>query len=625
MRAKSYVASIVWVVGLVLVYVGERIVGVGTQRAVISGLGVALVLAALALRALRLRAGGDRRSVELALLGFAGGAAVSVLLYFVQSDAFAKLTGSALEQSAPKLAGALAALWPAVLVAALLPTFLIELSYAAMAKAPRVELGRIGEAAFSGLGLASAIVFAFALVYVATERDAKWDLSYFRTAKPGEASRNLVRSLEEPVQVSLFFPPANDVAEQVVDYFDDLRRESPKLEVARYDHALDVAKAKELGVSTNGVVVVSKGARREQLMIGQELEKARGQLRGLDQDIQKRLLMVARAKKTIYFTTGHGERSEDKLSPTDERATLRLLRAALKARNYDLRPLGLAEGLANEVPKDAAAVAVIGPTEPFLEGEVASLSAYLGRGGRLLLALDPETGRDFKALLQPLGLTFQPTTLANDVSHARKSFQVSDRAIIVTTSFSSHPSVTSSGRMGFPMVFMGAGALDRLAQHPAEVSIDFAVRAAASTWDDQNGNFNHDPPGESRKAWSVVAAVTRRAKDAKKPEEEGRAVVLADSDALGDELITVARGNEIFAVDTLKWLLGDEALLGATSAETDVPIQRSRKQDLVWFYSSIFVAPLAVVLAGYLASRRRRRAPRSEGAAAINVSPEAQP
>ena len=57
-----------------------------------------------------------------------------------------------------------------------------------MARAPKIELGRIRDAMYTGLGLAFALVFAFSIVYVASERDAKVDLSYFRTAKAGEAA-----------------------------------------------------------------------------------------------------------------------------------------------------------------------------------------------------------------------------------------------------------------------------------------------------------------------------------------------------------------------------------------------------------------------------------------------------
>ena len=85
---------------------------------------------------------------------------------------------------------------------------------------------RIQDALLSGVGMAFALVFAFTLTYIASERDKKVDLSYFRTARPGESTHKIVRTLDQPVSVSLFFPPANEVREEVASYFDDLKKES---------------------------------------------------------------------------------------------------------------------------------------------------------------------------------------------------------------------------------------------------------------------------------------------------------------------------------------------------------------------------------------------------------------
>lgn len=604
-RSRSWPASALLAGGLVLTWLGERVAEAGNSRLALSALGVAALLGALAWRTVRSRkADAQARPVEQALSGLVAIAVAAVGLYYVQSDVMAKLDFQALSVRWPTLASALAALWPAVLATAAFPLFFMELAYGAMARAPRLETARLRDALFSGLGLASALIFAFSAMYVASERDAKVDLSYFRTAKPGEATQRLVQSLTEPVVVYLFFPPANDVAEQVRAYFDDLKGQG-KLQVQEVDHALEPQRARELGVSANGAIVLQRGGRKETVFIGQELEKSRAQLRTLDQDVQKKLLQVARSSKTIYLTTGHGERSEEQL-PGEQRSTIALLRGELKAQNYELRTLSASEGLGSELPKDAAAVLVLGPRESFSPPEAAALEAYAKRGGKLLIAVDPEAGKDFAELLAPLGLTFGTAVLANDTAYAKKTYTPQDRTIIGTRSFSSHPAVTSNSRGGYPMFAMGAGAIEEAKSHPAELVIDFPVRAEPNTWNDLNSNYQYDAPAETRKAWGLAAAVTRKA-PSNKPEEELRALVLGDSDAVADEVLQGARGNAYFVLDGLKWLLGDEALAGATNTETDAPILRTRQQDMVWFYATIFLGPAVVVLAGVLMRRKGRR------------------
>jgi hypothetical protein len=612
---KSWMLSALLGFGLVLTWAGERIAEAGTWRRALSEIGAALILAAFAWRGQRMaRATGEAKIVERAFFGLFALALGGIVLYYAQSDVLAKLDGKALSSTSPKLAAAVAALFPAVLALSVLPIFFMELAYGAMVRAPRLETLRVRDAMYSGFGLASALIFAFTAQYVAGERDAKADFAYFRTTRPGEGTKKLVESLTEPVLVSLFFPPSNDVSQQVNEYFKDLGGAS-KLQVSSYDHALEPAKARELGVSSNGTIVFQKGGRKETLFVGQDLDKARTQLKTLDKDVQKKLLLIARSQRTIYLTTGHGERAEENTGSGEQRATVSLLKNELRGQNYEVRTLSAAEGLASDLPKDASAVMILGPREPFTAPEAEAITNYSKRGGKLFIALDPENAHDFKELLDPLGVSFTPSMLASDTAYARKSGTKSDRTIIGTRSFSSHPAATTNSRQGYPMFAMGAGPVDELKTHPAELVIDFPVRAESSTWVDLNNNFEFDSPPEVKKAYGLAAAITRKApKD--KPEEELRALVLGDSDAVSDEVIQGAKGNAWFVLDGLKWLLGDESIAGNTNVETDAPLMRTHQQDMVWFYATIFLGPALVVLAGVLMRRKAKGGAVGQGAKA---------
>ena len=608
----SFLSTAVYLAGMLSVFTGERLIGAGTLRW-ITAFGVVLVLAGIVLRFLRVgRASPDAVKVERQFLYLYALGTGALLLYFLQSDLFATPFGKPLEREMPKLAVALAALWPALWLAAVTPIVLCEVAYGGVARAPKLELGRIHDAMYTGLGLAAVLVFAFTGYYVASERDVKWDLSYFRTARPGESTRKIARTLDQPVTVAAFFPPANEVKEEVQSYLEDLGRESKLLEVKIYDYAVDVAKAKELGVLGNGVLVVARGARHEQLSVGNDLEAARSQLRNLDKEVQKRLLQVARPGRTVYLTAGHGERSFDPMNDTDKRLTIRDLRELMTQQGYSVKSLSAAEGLASDVPADAAVVMTVGPTKDLLAEETAAIGRYLERGGRLLIALDPEgvePGAELKTTLALLGLSYTPTLLANDQIYAKRTHQQIDRTNIATGTFSSHPSVTSLGRLGMraPVVMFGAGYLDELKTKDPLISIDFTVRAHMATWADTNRNFTFDP-GEVKKSFNLAAAVVKK-KAGGKPQDELRAIVVGDSDALGDGLLGNP-GNAYLILDGMKWLVGDEGITGEISSEVDVPIQHTRKQDVVWFYASIFFVPSLVIGLGFLMSRRRRRSVR---------------
>ncbi|HMK74076.1 MAG TPA: ABC transporter, partial [Myxococcaceae bacterium] len=379
MSPRNLPLSVPFAGGLLLVFIGERLVAAGSGRAVCTTLGLVLALLAFALGLARATSEEDdaRATVERTFAALMALGLLAVLAYFLQSDLLPRLGGPDLSLVAPRLAVAFRVLCAVLVLLSLLPLGLGELAFASMARARRVEEERVRDAVLSGLGMASVLVAALALGWAADVRDAKVDLSYFRTTRPSAATRALVRGLTEPVTLTLFFPPGNDVGAAVWDYARDLARENPRLEVQRYDQAVDLTRARELGVTANGSVVVSRGSRKEVYVPGLELDQARTALRALDGEVAKRLALVARARQILYFTSGHGERVEQNPDALDSRGALRVFRELLRAQNNELRPLGSAEGLATEVPKDAAAVLVIGPTAPFLLEEVQALTRYV--------------------------------------------------------------------------------------------------------------------------------------------------------------------------------------------------------------------------------------------------------
>jgi len=619
--AMRHWPSLAYAVGLLFIYLGERVLAAGHASAVLTVLGVASVLGAMAWRGLGARkAHAGVRSTARILLLLYGLGALALVLHFAGGDLGAHLWGRPLDSRMPRLAGALAVLWPALMLAGTLPVLLVELSLAGMAHAPVLDTRRVRTAMLSGLGTALALVFCFSAAYVAAERNLKVDLAYFRSTRAGTATKKLVAALDQPVQVYLFFPPANGVAEEVANYFAELTRESSQLSVTRLDQAVEPARAHELGVSGNGAVVVAREKRKEQIAIPVKLESARGKLRLLDQEVYKRLVTVSRGTRVAYFVQGHEEHTFDPIGETDRRATVRLLRDLLSEVGFQAKELGLAQGLGHEVPADAGLVLILGPRRPLMPAETDSLLRYFDHKGRLLVALDPESGESAAALLDGLSLRFNPTTLANDQIYWTRTRQKPDRIGIATGSYSSHASVATLSQFGLrlPLVLLGAGSLTRPDKPlPDAPSVSFVVHAEASTWNDLNGNFEFDGGKEIRKAYELAAAVSKGAS----PEAEGRAVVLADSDALTDELV-INRANSLLAINLVHWLAGDERLAGTINNEEDVPVRHTRKQDVAWFYASVFAAPALVLGIGFTVRRRASRrkatpasppAPPSEG------------
>lgn len=232
------------------------------------------------------------------------------------------------------------------------------------------------------------------------------------------------------------------------------------------------------------------------------------------------------------------------------------------------------------------------------------------------------------ALAGVVGLQLHPEILANDTKHMRRRFNKSDRALLISNRFSSHASVSTLSRNSArtAVVAFGTGSLERAPGSTEKV--DFAVRSLVGTYADANANFEYDAASEKRKVYNIAAAVSRKpigSKPEKKDDEkdentvkklddenlpdEMRAFVLADVDAIGDDVLAKWGPNQLWFFDAIRWLGGEESFAGEVNTEEDVPIEHTKQKDLVWFYSTIFGAPALVLGLGLFYSLRvaRRR------------------
>ena len=623
--------------GMALIYVGERLFGSPlSTRLLLDGLGAACLLWAVLARTVNaLRSRGDRRSVEVMILGAYLGGIVALLLYALQLEGVrpSALPWIAEVLPADRYRGILNALWPIVWLSSVLPLLSMEISYASMARAPRIERSRVAFSAGSGLAVAWLLASLFLINYVGNARNETWDLSYQRTSSPSEDARRLVANLTEPLEVFLFYPDANEVLEELTAYFGHLARRSDRFRISVYDHVLEPKLAEELGVRQNGSLVFRYGDKRELVRVGSEMGEARRTLAKLDEEFQDRFLKLVAEKRTAYFTTGHGERPYDWKGDADPRSPVQGLKKILRKQNFEVKPLGLGQGLGAQVPDDASLVLIVDPTEDFLPEELDAIRRYLEGGGRMWMALEPGQSSNIAGLLEGFGLRFHPTLLANDQYFMRSSYSKADRYNLFTNRTSSHPSVTtlSQNASRLAVVLLGSGYLERFQEQKAGVRVVMTLRSMPGTWADEHRNLEKDGPAEEKKTYDLGAAVSLDVPKEKTEPTEGpagvpdrepgrpakeqmRMLVLADADALSYKVIGNL-GNYFLFEDGLKWLFEEERMIGTVGREEDVRIMHTKQEDVIWFYSTIFAVPLLILGVGVVYNRFRVRRTRSGGKA----------
>lgn len=521
-------------------------------------------------------------------------------------------------------------------------------SASALAGARAVDGLRVRETAAHALSLALAGAALMLIGYVGAAANRTLDFSYFKTATPGQATREIVRNLDGTLQVALFFPPSNAVGEQVLTYVRELAGATGNVAVEEHDRLADPEAAENYDARNDGEVFFRFDGRTERIGLALELDDARARLRVLDGQVQQALLLLARGRRTAYLTTGHGELNDplvqDSLAPAPPREPwmpanappgpreppLGALRRVLELLNYEVREIGARDGLGDRIPDDAAMLMVLGPQRPFFDSEAAAVREYLDRGGSLLLALEPGAQFRLADFRDHLGLEYGAAMLVDDRAHMRETGTAADRRLVVANRFSTHPSVTTLSRRGAGQGVLFLGASELTAAEDVEgLRRTLVVRSMRSTFPDENRDFRFDEATEPRDSYGLAAAVevevpptapADSAAEATAPtapvsspaRDPGmRALVYGDAEIFSDRVLVSLQMNAAMVVDGIRWLGNEEAYAGEVESEEDVAILHTRSEDVAWFYAIIFGAP-AVVLGAGLAVLRQRRTGRGE-------------
>lgn len=711
----------VYAAGMVAIYLGERVLSTfDSGHWAATGLGLAAIAAATAARFVPTwQAGGERGRIEklLGVLSLVG--VLGLAFYAASTDWGMGKLGllTAADEKRERAHTILTIGWVLLIFVSILPMLFAEAALYPMRNAERLESRRVRAAAAAGLAIALAAAYGALFVYSAAGTDIRADFSYFKTSDPSDSTRKLIEGLNQPIRVVAFFPEVNPVRHEVEGYLKKLEKSTRNLNVVIADRYLDPKLAKEMKIVQDGVIVIQRGEAKRMVIVGTEMKDAQKNLKTLDRDFQERVYKLLRERRNIYLTVGHGEINDDQRGGEKQQGrAAEILKQLLSKQNYNTKDLGLTQGLATDVPDDADVVMVLGPTQPFAPEEVSALDRYAKRGGKLLMALDPDaistdeadteagasahtappggsaqpvasaapaaapkasaapsaaasaekpktptpkgsasaaakgsasaapsaappppsldelmgkgTVGTLEALASIVGLQFSPAVLANDKQYAQRRFDSSDRTLLVTNRFSSHPSVSTLSRNSSraAVLVAGAGSVQRAPGSTAKV--DIAVRALSSTFDDVNRNYSFDQGSEKRDSYGIAAAVSEPIASSATPlpvpkktdktdankeipavatPNEMRAFVIADADVVSDLVMSNFMANQLLLIDALRWLGGEESFAGEVNTEEDVRIEHTQQQDMVWFYATIFGAPALVLGLGLAFSRRSRR------------------
>ena len=627
-----------WVLlaGLVAVFAGARIFdGTAALRIGLIVAGGLAVGAAMALRAIYWRqAEGNAKAMETVFgLGYAG-CALALVGFVPATDFGLGLLGLEFEElrSERRFKHFFLVTSSILVVCSVLPVAAAQwaVGKGGRSVALHVDSLRVGQTAAGALSAALAAVSLLFIGYIASEFNRSADFSYFKTASPGKAAREIVLNMDEPLTAALFFPEVNPVKDELLLYLNELARMTGKVAVEEYDRFTDPVAAEEFGSRGDGSLFLRKGNATELLHLGLDFGEAEGTLRVLDSHMQEALLKLSRERRVVYLTTGHSELNDPLAAqelgggPRPDPGQfdtglppLQMLREMLGFLNYDVYDIGIDDGLGDRIPDDAAILMILGPRRPFLDAETEAVRDYLDRGGSLLLALESGTEFRLDGLDDKLGVEYDPDMTINDLVHYNPPPRtLANRRQLVTNRFSAHPSVTTPSREGRGIRMVGSGSFTPGEDVPG-LKTESIIESPPGSYPDRNGNFSFDEDSEERSIYHLAIAV-ERADSTIAAEDEARggmrALVYGDAEIFSDLILSSHTPNTLLALDAVRWLGGEEEFVGEVVSEEDIPVFHTRSENVIWFYSIIFGAPAVVLglgLAMVYAQRNRRRQARS--------------
>jgi ABC-type uncharacterized transport system involved in gliding motility auxiliary subunit len=458
--------------------------------------------------------------------------------------------------------------------------------------------------ALAGMSVLVVLGILVAVNYLSTRQNRRWDLTTNQQYSLSEQTIKLLRNLDAPVKFLVFDQEAN--FERFRTRLTEYEYQSSRVDVEYIDADKRPVQAKEYKVDAYGTVIIEYKGRTERL--NSDTEQA------LTNSLIK---VITGAQKKVFFVQGHGEKD----TANTERAGYSSIVEALGRDNYAVEKLVLAQQ--KDVPADASVVVLGGPSGDVLAQEADMLRRYLGKGGHVLVLLDPPDPAGAGApVLETLLREWSVEVGRNLVIDASGVGQIfgGGPEVPVAATYAAHP-ITQGFNMltAFPLARSvaptGSATEGRVAQTIIETSerswseADLKVSGAVEM-NPETG----DKPGPVSVAVAVTAPVAAAApapasgtpadEPAQKP--ESRMAVIGDSDFVANYALGISGNRDIF-MNAVNWLAQQEGLIAIRPREPDdrrITLTAQRTTGIFWM--SLFGVPALVFGTGVLAWWRRR-------------------
>src|SRR5260221_2985725 len=439
--------------------------------------------------------------------------------------------------------------------------------------------------------------------------------SQFYTLSP--KTEGVLKGLDSPVTIYTFLDEKNPAqADQIATLLKEYQRLGGKnIVVEKIDPNYDITRAaelqKQLHFDGNDHLVIFSRKDRSPRFVKQEDLYDLGPMNGQGGAFKGELqftgavisLMEGKVSK-VYFTEGHGEHPvQDRNAP----AGYGLLGETLKNENMETAHLNLAEK--GDVPADADAVVIAGPTIAFSPVEAQALDKYLANNGKLLVLLDPYVTSGLDDLLKKYGLKYEDDLVLYRVTTTTGSQMTVPLAAIYQGGFSTHPITAKFAQANLQLLIQDARSINLLPDEKGQPNpkIQFLLQTDADAWGWISKSVPIDPKQLTfNKTTDVQGPVTVAAEydggtttdpESKATVPATRIIAVGASKFLENDVAETVGAN--FFTNSLAWLVKKNAVLDINPKKPqEYGITLSPMQGRTVGWTALILVPAAALLMG---------------------------
>ncbi|MCU7958620.1 MAG: GldG family protein [gamma proteobacterium symbiont of Bathyaustriella thionipta] len=424
------------------------------------------------------------------------------------------------------------------------------------------------------------LLLAFSLLWLAQRYHWQWDWTHENRNSLSEQTLSILHKMQQPLRIESYVNDSPLLRQQIRTFFKRYQQAKPDISLKLINPDLQPEKARNMGVTVNGELVIHYQGRMEKLRELNEQHLA---------NALQRLLI--NKQHWIIGLSGNGERKLLGNSSSD----LGKFSQELKRKGYHVQQLNPSQS--QSIPDNTTVLLIAGPRINYLPGQWRQIENWLNRGGNLLWLMDYSDPVELDKLGQWLGIDRLPGLI---VDAGGSALGVQDPTIALVSDYPEHEATRD---------------LKVLSLFPRAVALAAILHSGwQATPILQTGNRSWNETGPLQEAIKPDAAdehvgplTLGMALQRDQMNKKQRVVVIGNGHFLANSTLGNG-GNLPLGLNLIHWLSGEQQQLDIPlHSAADRTLKLGKSWTLLFGLGFLFMLPLLLISSGLIIRYRRNK------------------